>query len=174
MAREAPTPPRYELRPGKHLPKGTDVTTVAARIEQLKTAHGGAVTPHRVLEDATDAASPLHNCFTWDDTEAARKHRLNEARRLVTCYYVTHVERKDAPPRMIVSNVSIRSHVGERHYVSSSRALTEADVRRQTVAEIDRMLNSVLDRYMHLPGIRSELAEALKRAQQRLNGGNAA
>lgn len=37
----------------------------------------------RVVEAATDPASPLHNHFEWDDGEAAHRYRLGQARTLI-------------------------------------------------------------------------------------------
>lgn len=43
----------------------------------------GQLTDEAVLADATDESSALHSHFTWDDTEAAHKRRLDEARALI-------------------------------------------------------------------------------------------
>lgn len=46
--------------------------------EQLESA-----TPQQILEKARDSNTELHKCFTWDDTEAAEKWRISEARAVV-------------------------------------------------------------------------------------------
>lgn len=43
----------------------------------------GRLDPADVVEAARDPASPLHGYFEWDDTEAARQHRLGQARQLI-------------------------------------------------------------------------------------------
>ena len=43
----------------------------------------GELTAPRVVEEARDAASPLHRHFDWNDTTAAHAHRLNQARALI-------------------------------------------------------------------------------------------
>lgn len=40
----------------------------------------GEITPDELVEAAHPEESPIHDMFTWDDSEAARKHRVNEAR----------------------------------------------------------------------------------------------
>lgn len=46
----------------------------------------GTLTPEAVLAAATPVDSPIHKYFTWDDTEAAIKRRLDEASHLIrTC-----------------------------------------------------------------------------------------
>lgn len=154
--------PVYSLREGFRLPKDVPVETVAASIERLKRAHGGAITPAAVVAAAEPLESPLHACFTWDDTQAARLQREAEARRIITCYYVEFKPR-DAPPTQVVGNISFRNNEGERSYVTSSRTLTEDEVRLQATAEIERMLSSVLKRYRHLVGVRSALLDAVER-----------
>lgn len=46
--------------------------------EELESA-----TPQQILEKARDSNTELHKCFTWDDTEAAEKWRISEARAIV-------------------------------------------------------------------------------------------
>lgn len=43
----------------------------------------GIVTPQSVLDRAKDEDSELHKCFCWDDTEAANKYRLQQARDII-------------------------------------------------------------------------------------------
>ena len=46
--------------------------------EELESA-----TPQQIIEKARDSNTELHKCFTWDDTEAAEKWRISEARAVV-------------------------------------------------------------------------------------------
>ena len=39
--------------------------------------------PVAVVEAARDETSPLHDCFTWDNSKAAHQFRLIEARKLI-------------------------------------------------------------------------------------------
>jgi len=43
----------------------------------------GKIDPHEVVLAAQDPDSPLHECFTWDDAEAASQFRLEQARALI-------------------------------------------------------------------------------------------
>jgi hypothetical protein len=45
-----------------------------------------------VVEEAVDPLSPLHPHLTWDDTEAARKRRLDEARKLIRSVKINIVD----------------------------------------------------------------------------------
>ena len=48
---------------------------------------GDSATPQQIVERAMDEGSELHRCFTWDDDEAAKKWRLQEAR-MIVCHLV--------------------------------------------------------------------------------------
>jgi hypothetical protein len=52
-----------------------------ARLKQLES--NGTLTASAVLADARDPRSPLNSWFDWDDSSAAEKYRLAQARRLI-------------------------------------------------------------------------------------------
>lgn len=58
------------------------IEQVASELRALEKANG-ALLPADVVEAARDPDSPLHSHFTWDDSEAAAKQRLHEARSLI-------------------------------------------------------------------------------------------
>lgn len=43
----------------------------------------GTLTPEQVVAEASAPDSPLHGYFEWDDSEAARRYRLVQARGLI-------------------------------------------------------------------------------------------
>ena len=43
----------------------------------------GCLLPEAIVQKAKAKSSPLHNQFVWDDTEAAKRYRLEQARYLV-------------------------------------------------------------------------------------------
>jgi hypothetical protein len=59
-----------------------DIVEVTKALEELET-ETGSLMPQAVVARAEDPESPLHAHFTWDDTEAARKQRIEEARTLI-------------------------------------------------------------------------------------------
>lgn len=79
----------YKFREG-HSVKG-DAQAIGERLDQLMSKHGGAATPGQVLADAASKKSPLHASFEWDDTVAAKAHRLEQARYLVRSIEIVHV-----------------------------------------------------------------------------------
>ena len=83
---------KFVPMPGSRLTVGQ--AQAAGRVFREILAERGAVKPETVLEKARAATSPIHGYFTWDDTEAAEKHRLSEAQTL--CRSV-RVVRADMP-----------------------------------------------------------------------------
>lgn len=55
---------------------------IRARLAKIESK--GRLTPDAVIEDASDPKSPLHPYFDWDDTVAARKWRISQARDLIS------------------------------------------------------------------------------------------
>ena len=70
--------------------KGTDAQTVAEEIVAI----GESASPQQILDKARDEDTELHKCFEWDDSIAAEKFRLHQARNLV-CHLVI---KEDAVP----------------------------------------------------------------------------
>ena len=93
----------YEIRDGFRIPVSGQI--VGKTIEAIKRRNAGSVTPSQVIDEAQSEDSPLHPCFTWDDSDAAQKYREEEARRLIRCYVIVW-EDPDETPRQI-ANVCI-------------------------------------------------------------------
>lgn len=68
-----------------------DLPVVVRTLKQIE-REAGAITPQLVVARAASKANPLHKYFTWDDTEAARKHREWEARMLIRSVSVTFID----------------------------------------------------------------------------------
>ena len=57
-----------------------------------------SASPQAILEKARDETTELHKCFTWDDSIAAEKWRINEARLVTRQLVIKEVEvPKDRP-----------------------------------------------------------------------------
>lgn len=60
--------------------KDIDPQAVADEIISI----GASATPNEILDKARDEGTELHKCFQWDDTIAAEKFRLQQARQVVS------------------------------------------------------------------------------------------
>jgi hypothetical protein len=147
-ARVAGPPARkYRAAPGASFSQ-KEAPAVGLRLEQLE--RQGPVTPEAVVEDARDCASPLNKFFTWDDSEAARLRRLDEARRLVN-HLVTVVVHggHDTEVRGFHSVVIVQAETREpeRAYVSLATVENSPALRHQVVEAAWRELRAWRRRY---------------------------
>lgn len=55
-----------------------------AELEKISEKSDGKLIPEIVLEYAKKKTNPLHRYFTWEDSEAARLYRLQQARALIS------------------------------------------------------------------------------------------
>lgn len=56
---------------------------IRTELERLAKENGGELRPEVVVLAAAEPSSPLHDSFEWNDTEAAEKWRLHQARNLI-------------------------------------------------------------------------------------------
>jgi len=54
------------------------------RIEEIRRENDGILRPSDLIFDAQSELSPLYPLFEWDDAKAAHKHRLDQARAIIT------------------------------------------------------------------------------------------
>jgi hypothetical protein len=97
----------YKSPETKHEPttknKMTETTikpTAAEEIRRIAEKHGGRLTPKLVVTAAKRKSSPLHSLFDWDDTEAAKKWRLEQASCLIRRIKVTYHKSDDVSVRV--------------------------------------------------------------------------
>lgn len=112
---------------------------IRQRLAELELNGGGRLTPAAVVEDAKDPASPLHDCFQWDDEKAAHAHRLDQARSLITGIRI--VQKTDRTAVRAVFYVRDPSAADdEQGYVSTTTLRSDADsARAAIVAEFSRV-----------------------------------
>lgn len=80
--------------------------------ELAKLERDGLIKPSDVVAFAASPKTSLHACFTWDDTEAAKQWRLEQARGLIRCYVVVADAPDSGPVRAFVSLRSDRKTEG--------------------------------------------------------------
>lgn len=59
---------------------------------------GESVTPAQIVDKARDGGTELHKCFEWDDSVAAEKYRLSQARQVVCHLVIQETIRENRPP----------------------------------------------------------------------------
>lgn len=133
---------------------------IGERIEQIRTINAGFVTPELLVDDARAEESPLHPCFEWDDTAAAMKYRLDQARLVLRSITVSIAEDRRLPIRAFVS---VERDDGEgRTYTSIREALGDTGMREQLLGNALSEIKSWRSRYSRL----KELADVFAAVDQ--------
>lgn len=145
----------------------TSNETIIAELQRIsRMTDGGLLKPEMVLEVARQPSSVLHKYFTWDDTKAAQKYRLYEARELINATYRWYkVDGDKRPVRVFVSLSSDRKHGGG--YRSSIHVLGNKELREQMLQDALDELDRVKSKYGHLEEL-SEVFVASRKVRNRL------
>ena len=121
--------------------------TVSEELERIRIANGGLIRAETVVEVAQDEDSPLHSYFCWDDTEAAHKYRLWQARDLIRVE-VTVLEKTNKSIRAYVSLLDDRKN-GDG-YRSIVDVLNDPDQRSALLRQALRSFEYFEERYQVL------------------------
>lgn len=119
-------------------------------LEAIRLANGGLLTEEAILTAARAKKHPLHDRFTWNNTEAAKQWRLEEARSLIRSVYVT-IERPKHGPITVRAYASLptdrESGVG---YRAIGDIMASRDQRKELLASALSELEAFKRRYGNL------------------------
>ena len=116
-----------------------DAVVIGRELSRL----GETITPHQVVDTARRPASPLHRFFEWQDSVAAEKFRLSQARHVVNhltievkmpsgqvkplkAFYSQMVEREDDDGEIVAERKYLSITLVQREPVSANNAITQA------------------------------------------------
>ena len=146
---------KYEFSGGSQFRK-VDAQTVGEICEELEKGERG-LSPQSLLDVSRDENAPLHDAFTWDDTEAAEKWRLEEARLLIANIRIVRstdtVERVrgfvSTPGRKNVYvslDTALHKEEYKNHLLEQARRDTEAYMAKyRTLAELANVITAMDD-----------------------------
>ena len=105
---------------------------VRDELKRIASTRKGKITPQIVLANARNKKSVLHKYFDWDDTIAAKKYRLWQARQLisVSVEVIPHTNKE----MRSFFNVKDES-TGKSIYVTSDLALKVPDYVNQLISD---------------------------------------
>lgn len=106
---------------------------VFREMQKIQSRHQGILRAENVLTYARNPQTALHNRFEWDDTKAAREHRLWQARELIAVF-VTVIKADTSPIRAFVSLRTDRKIPGGG-YRAIAEVMTDTSLRKQLLAE---------------------------------------
>jgi hypothetical protein len=118
----------------------------------------GVIRAEDVVAAARPEKSPLHRFFTWDDTEAAERYRIYEARNLLRCvvrYLPINGDKK--PTRVFVSLTPDRNEEGGGYRIMAD-ILTAKDMKAQMLEDALEEMRRFEEKYRAL----KELVEIFK------------
>lgn len=152
----------FEFAEGARFQPGAkaDPKMVGDHLEMLREKCKGELTPEDVLADARNPNSPLHQFFEWDDGEAARQHRLHQARHLIRAVVAIYVH-DDKPATRMRAYVHV-ADAGAQHYREVGHAMSHSRTRKLVLQKAWSEFQSWRRRYQDL----SEFAELFDLADE--------
>lgn len=113
-----------------------------------------AITPEEILTKASDEKSELHKCFEWDDTEAARKYRLSQARSIIINLVVMPKSEDVLPERVFQISRETNTYLPTREILRNddeyqallTRAVAELRNTRnryKTISELEEVFKAI-------------------------------
>ena len=121
---------KYEWAEGRG--RSVPALVVGNQLEKIAAKHGGQITPGAFVAAAKGPRSPLHRLFEWDDTKAARAHRLHQARMIINSIDVLVDEHEST---RVQAFVSVR-HVGGRRYLAHAQIANDDELYEQVIDEL--------------------------------------
>ena len=130
------------------------IATVAPVLERIEARHG-ALTPGAVVREASKKSSPLHTWFEWDDTEAARLFRLEQARDLIRSVTVT-ITGGDDEELTVRAFVHVSEDESEYENIASVMRTPEKKARLMEMARRD--MAAFVQKYRDLEAVATVIA----------------
>lgn len=119
---------------------------------------GEEVKPEQVVKRAKDKSSELHKCFDWDNTIAAEKWRLNQARSVLNHLVVIKHEVDDPKSEPIQFRVMMKNDRSELSgYKQTIVMVKDEDEYRKLLNQAYEELRAFKQKYQCL----SELSEII-------------
>lgn len=122
---------------------------VLAELEELRRRHGELLKPEDVVEFARDPTTALHAKFVWDDTEAARRYRLQQAGEVIRLVITVYEEASKVHRiRAFVSLPSDRAQGGG--YRSTAEVMGDETRRGEMLQDALAVFQAARKKYAHL------------------------
>lgn len=138
---------KYTFRDGPITIKAADkanAQVIGDTLAKIGKANDGKLTPKAVLEAARSKTSPLHKHFEWDDSVAAERYRLDQAREIIGIIRVVDAKAGERP-----AYISIASDEGTS-YRTVQDVASSADLQMAILRQCDRDLEAITRRYRQL------------------------
>jgi hypothetical protein len=147
--------------------KGIDAEKAHAALETIRSKNNG-LTDDAIVTAAAPKNHALHKWFEWDDSEAAKEHRRNQARLLIRSLEVTYSESPDIKTRVYEVEHKARPQDPERTvYTTTEEVLANPESRDRLIAEAIRAAMQFRRRFKMLHEL-DAVMEAIDKAVETL------
>ena len=137
---------------------------VREALTALAKSGGGVLLPEAVVEAARDKDSPLHSHFDWNNTEAAAKWRLHQARNLIRVV-VEYLPSAPSIPQRVFVALRSESQTGGG-YRPLRQVMASVDMRADLLSQAFDDMKMFAAKYQHLSelaGVVTAMSSALKK-----------
>lgn len=117
-----------------------DAQKIGEELEDIKKK--GNLTPPRIIERAKSKKSILNRYFEWEDTKAAEKWRLQQARNITGHIIEVVVIKGESVEEKAYFSVVTKNN--ETSYVSLSEAISTSSYRKQLLNEMETTSGNLL------------------------------
>lgn len=132
-----------------------DREMVLAELEVIRQRNDGLLRAEDVVDFARHPDTQLHTKFTWDDTVAAERFRLMQARQVIRVHVKIYPKEKQRV-RAYVSMLEDRRKGGG--YRSTEEVLAIEAMRDQLLYQAHREMKAFVARYEHLEELAGVIA----------------
>lgn len=133
-----------------------------AELKRIALEHGGLLKPEIVVDEARPKSSPLHSRFDWDNSSAAEKYRIWQARQLIA----VSVELLAGTDEKMDVFVSLTTDRKEGGYRIMSQVLSDTEMREQMLDDALAELELFRDKYRRLKEL-SEVFTAIRKVKKK-------
>lgn len=130
--------------------KGTRYSANAQLVKEEIESIGEAVTPKQMVYFAREnPESELHKCYTWDDTVAAEKWRIQESRNIL-CKLVIQTVDDEKKPEPTTFRVYYQTGLDDEGYKPLTLILERPDERQALINKAYREAQVFAEKYRTL------------------------
>lgn len=122
------------------------------------TEREGSLTAERLLELSRDEDALMHDCFEWDDTVAAEKFRLSQARYIIRTIVATKIDDEPIQEQRAFVSVSQTSHAEKGRFKPLITALAVEKDRSVVLENAMRDWGFFKEKYSKLDELASAIA----------------
>jgi len=140
---------------------GIPAQMAGEELERIEEEHG-RVTPELVLEESRDEGSTLHNCFEWNDSVAAEKYRLRQAKCIISNLTVIVDEKKQSAPVRAFVNIEKEAPAKKGKFVNIVTAMNDENSRQIVLDRALSELKEFRKKYKDLKELSGVFAEVDK------------